>query len=133
MRDVGEDRSVGGTARQPRQRLAARLPGQARARSRPAGRDAGHGGGAQRGIGHAGRSGIPGEVRLEILASFKDIFARKEVETDLGEYIVQLRGEHPAHIITPAVHLRAVDVGHTFEEKLNLPFTEDVPVGAKLK
>jgi L-lactate dehydrogenase complex protein LldF len=49
------------------------------------------------------------------------------VETDLGEYIVQLRGEPPAHIITPAVHLRAADVGHTFEEKLNLPFTEDVP------
>lgn len=49
------------------------------------------------------------------------------VETDLGEYIVQLRGEPPAHIITPAVHLRAADVGRTFEEKLNLPFTEDVP------
>ena len=29
----------------------------------------------------------------------------KLVETDLGEYIVQLRGEPPAHIITPAVHL----------------------------
>ncbi len=28
------------------------------------------------------------------------------VETDLGEYIVQLRGERPSHIITPAVHLR---------------------------
>jgi len=26
------------------------------------------------------------------------------VETDLGEYIVQLRQERPAHIITPAVH-----------------------------
>ncbi len=49
------------------------------------------------------------------------------VETDLGEYIVQLRGEPPAHIITPAVHLRAADVGHTFQEKLNLPFTEDIP------
>ncbi|MGW8250967.1 MAG: LUD domain-containing protein, partial [Anaerolineales bacterium] len=48
------------------------------------------------------------------------------VETDLGEYIVQLRGEHPAHIITPAVHLRRQDVGRTFEEKLGLPYTEDV-------
>ncbi|BDA82794.1 iron-sulfur cluster-binding protein [Aureimonas sp. SA4125] len=27
------------------------------------------------------------------------------VETDLGEYIIQLRGEHPSHIIAPAVHL----------------------------
>lgn len=49
------------------------------------------------------------------------------VETDLGEYIVQLRGELPAHIITPAVHLRRADVGRTFQEKLDLPYTEDVP------
>jgi L-lactate dehydrogenase complex protein LldF len=49
------------------------------------------------------------------------------VETDLGEYIVQLRGERPAHIITPAVHLRRQDVGQTFHEKLGIPFTEDVP------
>ncbi len=50
------------------------------------------------------------------------------VETDLGEYIVQLRGETPAHIITPAVHLRKEDVGRTFQEKLGLPYTEDVTV-----
>lgn len=49
------------------------------------------------------------------------------VETDLGEYIVQLRGEPPAHIITPAVHLRRADVGRLFEEKLGLPYTEDIP------
>jgi L-lactate dehydrogenase complex protein LldF len=50
------------------------------------------------------------------------------VETDLGEYIVQLRGERPAHIITPAVHLRRQDVGQTFHEKLGIPFTEDVSI-----
>ncbi len=49
------------------------------------------------------------------------------VETDLGEFIVQLRGERPAHIITPAVHLRRQDVGQTFHEKLGIPLTEDVP------
>jgi L-lactate dehydrogenase complex protein LldF len=48
------------------------------------------------------------------------------VETDLGEYIVQLRGERPAHIITPAVHLRRGQVGQTFHEKLNVPLTEDI-------
>jgi L-lactate dehydrogenase complex protein LldF len=48
------------------------------------------------------------------------------VETDLGEYIVQLRGEHPSHIITPAVHLRRADVGRTFSEKLGVEFTTDV-------
>ena len=49
------------------------------------------------------------------------------VETDLGEYIIQLRGEHPAHIITPAVHLRRQDVGVTFHEKLGIPYTDDIP------
>ena len=50
------------------------------------------------------------------------------VETDLGEYIVQLRGEHPSHIITPAVHLTRADVGRLFEQKLGLPYTEDIPL-----
>ncbi|HVA40912.1 MAG TPA: LUD domain-containing protein, partial [Candidatus Binataceae bacterium] len=33
------------------------------------------------------------------------------VETDLGEYIVQLRRERPSHIITPAIHLSKEDIG----------------------
>jgi L-lactate dehydrogenase complex protein LldF len=49
------------------------------------------------------------------------------VETDLGEYIVQLRDEKPAHIITPAIHLRRNDVGKLFHEKLGIPYTEDIP------
>ena len=51
----------------------------------------------------------------------------KVVETDLGEYIVQLRNEKPSHIITPAVHLRRQDVGQLFHEKLGVPYTEDIP------
>jgi L-lactate dehydrogenase complex protein LldF len=49
------------------------------------------------------------------------------IETDLGEYIVQLRNERPSHIITPAVHLRRNDVGQLFHEKLGIPYTEDIP------
>ncbi len=49
------------------------------------------------------------------------------VETDLGEYIVQLRGERPSHIITPAVHLRRHEVGALFQEKLGIPYTENIP------
>ena len=49
------------------------------------------------------------------------------VETDLGEYIVQLRDERPSHIITPAVHLRRQDVGQLFHEKFGVPYTEDIP------
>jgi L-lactate dehydrogenase complex protein LldF len=48
------------------------------------------------------------------------------VETDLGEFIVQLRGEPPAHITTPAIHLRREDVGRTFESHLGLPYTTEV-------
>jgi L-lactate dehydrogenase complex protein LldF len=49
------------------------------------------------------------------------------IETDLGEYIIQLRAESPAHIITPAVHLRKEEVGETFRDKLDIPYTEDIP------
>ncbi len=46
-------------------------------------------------------------------------------ETDLGEYIVQLRGEPPSHIITPAIHLSKEDVGELFAKKLNMPYTAE--------
>jgi L-lactate dehydrogenase complex protein LldF len=49
------------------------------------------------------------------------------VETDLGEFIVQIRGEKPSHIITPAVHLRRGQVGQTFHEKLGVPYTDSIP------
>jgi L-lactate dehydrogenase complex protein LldF len=49
------------------------------------------------------------------------------VETDLGEYIVQLRQEKPSHIITPAAHLKKEQVAQLFHEKLGIPYTEDIP------
>ncbi|HBT75412.1 MAG TPA: hypothetical protein DEB39_00475 [Planctomycetaceae bacterium] len=45
------------------------------------------------------------------------------VETDLGEYIVQLAGQRPTHIVTPALHLSAAEIGQLFHEKLGEPFT----------
>ena len=39
------------------------------------------------------------------------------VETDLGEYIIQLRREPPSHIIAPAIHLSMEQVAETFREK----------------
>ena len=38
----------------------------------------------------------------------------RPVETDLGEYIVQLRHEPPSHIIAPAFHLSKEQVADTF-------------------
>lgn len=43
------------------------------------------------------------------------------VETDLGEYIVQIAGEKPYHIVTPAMHKSKEDVAELFNEKFNLP------------
>jgi L-lactate dehydrogenase complex protein LldF len=44
------------------------------------------------------------------------------IETDLGEYIIQLRHEPPSHIIAPAIHLTKEQVEGTFREvHTNLP------------
>ncbi|MFH1155095.1 MAG: LutB/LldF family L-lactate oxidation iron-sulfur protein [Pseudomonadota bacterium] len=48
-------------------------------------------------------------------------------ETDLGEYIVQLAGEHPSHIIAPAIHKTRREIGKLFAEKLGIPYTDDPP------
>ncbi|MGB8648493.1 MAG: LutB/LldF family L-lactate oxidation iron-sulfur protein [Anaerolineae bacterium] len=42
------------------------------------------------------------------------------LETDLGEYIVQLAGEMPSHIIVPAVHLTKEGIADLFHEKLGV-------------
>ena len=49
-----------------------------------------------------GKSMITEEIALN---AFLEENGVTPVETDLGEYIVQLRGEHPSHIIAPAVHV----------------------------
>lgn len=40
------------------------------------------------------------------------------VDTDLGERIVQFRGETPSHIVLPAIHLKKEDVSNTFYQHL---------------
>ena len=39
------------------------------------------------------------------------------VETDLGEYIIQLRGEVPSHIIAPAIHVTVAEVEAAFRDR----------------
>jgi L-lactate dehydrogenase complex protein LldF len=48
------------------------------------------------------------------------------VETDLGEYIIQLAGEPPSHIIAPAIHKTRRQVGELFTAELGMPPTDDV-------
>lgn len=47
------------------------------------------------------------------------------VETDLGEYIVQLNNESPSHITAPALHLSRSQIGKLFASKLNTAYTDD--------
>ncbi|MEW6531111.1 MAG: LutB/LldF family L-lactate oxidation iron-sulfur protein [Thermodesulfobacteriota bacterium] len=54
------------------------------------------------------------------------------VETDLGEYIIQLAQESPSHIIVPAVHKTRRQVGRLFAEKLGCDYTEDPFVLTKI-
>jgi L-lactate dehydrogenase complex protein LldF len=49
------------------------------------------------------------------------------VETDLGEYIIQLAGEAPSHIIAPAIHKTRQAVGRLFADKLGIDYTDDPP------
>jgi len=47
------------------------------------------------------------------------------IETDLGEFIVQLAGEGPSHITTPAIHKSRDDIGKLFAERLGVAFNSD--------
>ncbi|MFO7617010.1 MAG: LUD domain-containing protein [Bacteroidales bacterium] len=56
---------------------------------------------------------------LEINGLLKDLRV-ETYETDLGEFIVQLAGEKPYHILTPAMHKSKEDVAALFHEKFGL-------------
>src|SRR6266545_4079744 len=45
----------------------------------------------------------------------------ESVETDLGEYILQLAHEKPYHIVAPALHKTRYDVAEIFTRRLNVP------------
>lgn len=49
------------------------------------------------------------------------------IETDLGEYIVQLAQEPPSHLIAPAIHKSKEDVAELFQQHHNLPYKLDIP------
>ena len=71
-----------------------------------------------------GKSMVSEEMHLNHYLQKNDIEA---VETDLGEFIIQLEGETPSHIIVPAVHKNKDQVAKTFHEKIpGTPYTEVV-------
>lgn len=61
------------------------------------------------------KSMVTEEIHLN---AFLEKHGIESVETDLGEYIQQLDGEPPYHIVTPAMHKSKEDVAKLFHEKL---------------
>jgi L-lactate dehydrogenase complex protein LldF len=58
-----------------------------------------------------GKSMISEEIGINAFLEQKGI---APIETDLGEYIIQLRGEAPSHIIAPAVHVLKEQIEEDF-------------------
>jgi L-lactate dehydrogenase complex protein LldF len=54
------------------------------------------------------------------------------VETDLGEYIIQLAGETPSHIIAPSIHKTREQVSDLFHQHLGVPKTDDIPTMTRI-
>jgi L-lactate dehydrogenase complex protein LldF len=48
------------------------------------------------------------------------------IETDLGEYILQLAGEPPSHIIAPALHKSKDEVAELFRDRHHAPRKDDI-------
>ena len=64
------------------------------------------------------------EIQLNAALEARDLSV---VETDLGEYIIQLAGETPSHIVAPAIHKTKEQVAALFADKLGIPATDDIP------
>ena len=66
------------------------------------------------------KSMVTEEIHLNVALEKNGI---ESIETDLGEYIQQLDGEAPYHIVTPAMHKSKEDVAKLFNQKLGTPIT----------
>ncbi|MDA2934130.1 LutB/LldF family L-lactate oxidation iron-sulfur protein, partial [Acidobacteria bacterium AH-259-D05] len=69
------------------------------------------------------KSMLSEEIHLNELLQRAQI---QSIETDLGEYIVQLAGESPSHIIAPALHKSKEEIADLFIEKLGMAPSQDV-------
>ena len=71
-----------------------------------------------------GKSMVSEEMHLNAFLESKGIEA---LESDLGEYIIQLDGETPSHIIMPAIHKNKDQIARQFSQKIkDAKYTEDV-------
>ncbi len=64
------------------------------------------------------KSMVTEEIHLNEFLTENNI---ESLETDLGEYIVQMLGQKPYHIVTPAMHLSKEDIAKLFNERFGTP------------
>jgi L-lactate dehydrogenase complex protein LldF len=69
------------------------------------------------------KSMVTEEIHLNVALENEGL---EVIETDLGEYIIQLAGEAPSHIIVPAIHKTKRQIAELFTEKLGIEPTDDV-------
>ena len=48
-------------------------------------------------------------------------------ETDLGEWIIQLAGQRPSHMVLPAIHMTKEEVAELFSKEVNERLSSDIP------
>lgn len=71
-----------------------------------------------------GKSMVSEEIELNHYLHTKGYEA---LESDMGEYIVQMADEKPTHIVMPAIHKTKQQIGQLFHDNIdNTPYTEDV-------
>ena len=71
-----------------------------------------------------GKSMVSEEMHLN---AFLEDHGIEALESDLGEYIIQLDGETPSHIIMPAIHKNKDQIARQFSQKIkDAKYTEDV-------
>lgn len=70
-----------------------------------------------------GKSMVSEEIELNHYLEAQGIRA---VESDLGEYIVQMAGEKPTHIVMPAIHKTKQQVSELFHREIGTELTDDV-------
>jgi L-lactate dehydrogenase complex protein LldF len=78
---------------------------------------------------HGLKKAIKSKSMLSEEAGLNEVLERagvQPVETDLGEYILQLANEPPSHIIAPAIHKDLEQVSQLFEKHHGEPRTDDI-------
>lgn len=82
----------------------------------------------------AKRSGVRKVVKSKSMAS-EEIHLNKALEgagvdvreTDLGEWIIQLAGQKPSHMVMPAIHLTKEQVAEIFSKEVNERLSSEIP------